>query len=87
MELIAGNTIPGAMYRPAEMRGDLGTIQFLIGHPDYFRGKARRVAISLWSSSDVVLRANRIIDPEGFLADGPLQIGEGCERISVADRE
>lgn len=85
--LIAGNTIAGAMYRPAETGGDLGTIQFLIGHPNYFQGKARRAAISLWSSSDVAVRGNRIVDPGGFLADGPLQIGEGCERISVADRE
>lgn len=84
---IADNTIVGAMYRPAEAGGDLRTIQFLIGHPNYFEGKARRAAIGLWSSSDVAVRGNRIVDPGGFLTHGPLQIGEGCERISVAEGE
>ena len=78
---VTDNTIVGAMYRPAMVGGDLRTIQSHIGHPNYFAGKARKAAISLWSCSHVEVRANRLIDPEGFCEHGLVQIGEHCEAI------
>ena len=71
------------MYRPALADGDLQSIQFHIGHPNYFEGKARKAAISLWSCSDVEVRDNRIVDPEGYCEHGPVQVGDHCEQIRV----
>ena len=60
---------------------------FHIGHPNYFEGKARKAAIGLWSCSHVEVRANRLIDPEGFCQHGPVQIGDHCEAIRVVNPE
>ncbi len=81
---IAGNTIVRPMYRPAMAGGDVRTIQFHIGHPNYFGGKAKRAAISLWSSSDVKVRDNRIVDPDGHCAHGAVQTGDHCARVEVS---
>lgn len=83
---ITKNTIVRPMYRPAMTGGDLSTIQFNIGHADFFRGNARRAAISLWSSSDVDVENNRIIDPEGNCRHGRLQVGEHCTAIRGPER-
>lgn len=80
---IADNTIVEPMYRPALADGDLQSIQFHIGHPNYFEGKARKAAISLWSCSDVEVRDNRIVDPEGYCEHGPVQVGDHCDHIRV----
>ncbi len=81
---IADNTVVQPMYRPAMAGGDLQTIQFHIGHPNYFQGKARRSAISLWSCSQVDVHGNHIVDPDGYCAHGSLQIDDNCEQIRVA---
>jgi hypothetical protein len=84
---VADNTIVDPMYRPAMVDGGLRTIQFHIGHPNYFEGKARKAAIGLWSCSHVEVRANRLMDSEGFCEHGPVQIGDHCEAIQVVDSE
>jgi hypothetical protein len=84
---IADNTIVQPMDRPAMVGGDPRTIQFHIGHPNYFQGKARKAAISLWSCKDIEVRDNRIIDPEGHCEYGPVQVGDHCEEIRVVNPE
>jgi len=84
---IADNALVQPMYRPAMAGGDLQTIQFHIGHPNYFEGKARKAAISLWSCSNVDVHANRVVDPEGNCEHGPVQIGDDCEQIHVVNPE
>jgi len=85
--IIAENTIVHPMYRPAMLGGDLQPIQYHIGHTDYFKGKARKAAIGLWSCSNIEVRANRIIDPKGYCEHGPVQIGDHCEDIRVLNSE
>lgn len=84
---IANNTIVRPMYRPAMVDGDLRMIQFHIGHPNYFEGKARKAAIGLWSCSNIDVRANRVVDPDGFCEHGPVQIGDHCAEVRVANPE
>ena len=84
---IADNTIVRPMYRPAMAGSDLRAIQFHIGHPNYFGGKARKAAIGLWSCSNVEVRGNRIVDPEGHCEHGPVQIGDHCREIRGSNPE
>ena len=81
---IAENKIVRAMYRPTMADGNLQLIQSHIGHRNYFEGKARRAAIGLWSCSNVEVRGNDIIDPEGYCRDSPLQIGDHCKAVRVS---
>lgn len=84
---VSDNIMVSPMCQPAMVGGDLRPIQFHIGHPDYFAGKARKAAIGLWSCSHIEVRANRLIDPEGFCGHGPVQIGDDCEEVRVVNPE
>ncbi len=84
---ITGNTIVRPMYRPHMKGSDRSAIQCNIGHANYFGGKAREAAISLWSCSNVTVKDNRIIDPEKNCTHGALQVGEHCSDIRTKEKE
>jgi hypothetical protein len=80
---ISDNIIVRPMGFADHRVGGSEIIQGNVGHANYFQGKAKRAAISLWSCRNIDLRDNRIIDPENRCIHGPVQIGDHCENIRV----
>jgi hypothetical protein len=67
--------------------GDAELLQGNIGHPNYFQGKAKRAAISLWSCRNILVRDNRVVDPENHCTHGPVQVGDHCEAIRLQNED
>jgi len=63
--------------------GGAEMLQSNIGHPNYFRGKAKPAAISLWSCMNINVRNNRVVDPENRATHGSVQVGDHCEAIHL----
>ena len=80
---ITDNTIVRPLGCADFQLGGIALLQSNIGHPNYFRGRAKQAAISLWSCKNIDVRDNRLVDPESRCTDGPVQVGDHCEAIHL----